>query len=112
MAAGSFRFTVPLYELLAEIGRQGVYVYLQPYRQGRLGAHPCPDPAQPGAFDGLVQLERIAPKRLIAKGIKAETLLPLLDQLHRIVSSGSGVCAIRLAVCSAHQQTENNQTRQ
>ncbi|HYL37711.1 MAG TPA: hypothetical protein VEV17_17480 [Bryobacteraceae bacterium] len=73
--------------MFQKISRQGVHIHFQAGRKRHLGTHSGANTAQPGAFDGLMQLESIAPKRFIAEGIETENLPPLLGQLNCIIVS-------------------------
>src|SRR5438046_650311 len=59
-------------ELLLQRRGEGVQVYLEPDREGGLGAHAGPHAAVLFAGDGPMQLQRPAPERLVAEGVEAE----------------------------------------
>jgi len=69
----------PAPELLLELGGQRVHVHLEPDGERRRGAHAGSDPAVVLAFDGLVELERVAPPGLVAERVVAEDLPPFRE---------------------------------
>src|SRR5262249_41159001 len=61
-------------EWLEDITRQGIHIHLQSRCEGSCWADAGTNSAQSGALDSLVQFECIAPKRLVAEGVKPKDL--------------------------------------
>src|SRR5581483_10507011 len=59
-------------QFLHQVGWQGIHIYFQPQSQRLSGADPRANPSKGLTLDSLVELERVAPERLVSKGIKAE----------------------------------------
>src|SRR5215831_19268803 len=70
-----------LTQLLPQRLRERVEVHLETDRERGLRADAAADAAEAAALDGLVQLERVAPERLVAEGVEAEGVAPGGDQI-------------------------------
>jgi len=76
------------FELMDDLLRERIDVHLQTHSQGLLGGEPCADSAKAFALDGLMQLQRIAPEFLIAKGIETENIPALADHAGGVLDDG------------------------
>src|SRR5579864_1204858 len=68
------------FDLLDQRRRKRILIYFQPDGQRRCRRYTGPNAAVLCAFNGRVQLERAAPKVLVAGGIIAENVLALLGK--------------------------------
>src|SRR5262249_23680892 len=66
------------------------------------------DAAEALAFDGLVQLERAAPERLVAERVEAEDPLPFLDHSSGVLTDAvvEGGRSIRLAGAGGRREND------
>ena len=71
--------TVP--QLRNQIRRQCVHIDFEAHRQSRVRTHARPNTTQGCTFDRVVQLQRAAPKGVIAKCIEPECVLSFGEQL-------------------------------
>jgi hypothetical protein len=70
-------------ELTADLLREGVGVDLQTDAHRGLRAYAGADATKLRALDRLVQLQRIAPERLVAERVEPEDVSPVLDHRER-----------------------------
>src|SRR5262245_20550864 len=61
--------------------RQGVHIYLQSDGSSGCRAYSRANASEASAFDGFMQLERSAPEVFVAKGVEAEDLATVRNQL-------------------------------
>ena len=79
VVAGSSRSTLPALIAAAIFGGSASASTLRPTASAVFGLTPGPTPPF-AARDRLMQLERVAPERLVAERVEAEYLLPLPEQ--------------------------------
>ena len=94
VTAGSLRLTRPCLIAFEHVGGKRLRVDLQPDRQRGRRAHAWTDAAEACALDRLVQLERVAPERLVAERVEAENPRPSSSILLG-VAANDGIEAVR-----------------
>ncbi len=67
--------------------RERVHVDLEADRQRLVGGEPVADAAVRGARDGLVELQRVAPERLVTERVEAESFLAFVQSLARVLKN-------------------------
>jgi len=104
------------FEPVDDLLRERIDVHLQTHSQGLLGGEPSADPAKAFALDGLMQLQRIAPEFLIAKGIETENIPALGDHLCGILDNEVSIQGDSQLLCLIRGEIrltrENRQTKQ
>src|SRR5262249_11770260 len=84
-------------DVLAQVLRQGRRVHLEPDAERCGGTDAAADAAEARAFDGLMQLQCVAPEMLVAESVEAERLAAAREQIARMGSNRPVECAIAVA---------------
>ncbi len=102
---------MPFAQFVEDLDRQRIRINFQTERQGSSRTDARADSAKLSSFDRLVKLESVAPERLVAIGIVAEDIAPVLEDGGSV--HDNGICTYQRSLrmrfwrLSANPRAEN-----